>query len=65
MSQIDLIHCIHDTGRFKVVIPDKAGPGVIMLQNCEWAGLHIAIKSHRVQTVSSYRDREYIYYNSY
>ena len=35
-----------------MVIPDKAGPGVIMLQNGEWAGLHIAIKSHKVQAVS-------------
>jgi hypothetical protein len=37
-----------------VVVPDKAGPGVIMLQNVEWAGIHIAIKSHKVQTVSVY-----------
>ena len=35
-----------------MVIPDKAGPGVFMLQNGEWAGLHIAIKSHKVQAVS-------------
>jgi hypothetical protein len=35
--------------KFKVVIPDKAGPGVFMLQNGEWAGLHVAIKSHKVQ----------------
>lgn len=39
--------------RFKVVEPDKAGRGVIMLQNMEWAGLHIAIKSHKVQVTSA------------
>ena len=38
-----------------MVIPDKAGPGVFMLQNGEWAGLHIAIKSHKVQAVSPCR----------
>jgi hypothetical protein len=41
--------------KFKVVIPDKAGPGVFMLQNGEWAGLHVAIKSHKVQAVSPCR----------
>ena len=45
-------HCV---GKFKVVIPDKAGPGVFMLQNGEWAGLHVAIKSHKVQAVSPCR----------
>ena len=44
--------CIYNAGLFKVVVPAKAGPGVFMLQNMEWAGLHIAIKSHKVQTVS-------------
>ena len=36
-----------------MVVPDKVGPGVFMLQNVEWAGQHIAIKSHKVQAVSS------------
>jgi hypothetical protein len=41
---------VKNNSLFKVVVPDKAGPGVIMLQNVEWAGIHIAIKSHKVQT---------------
>ena len=39
-------------GLFRVVIPDKGGPDTFMLQNVEWKGMHIAIKSHKVQAVS-------------
>lgn len=48
-----------------MVTPDKAGPGVFMLQNVEWAGLHIAIKSHKVQTVSEYTHNSIQSFTSY